>query len=97
MFARLQVIFSRSVPGPGPGPDPLLKRNWQFCLHELKSHGNYPGTRLRTGGKGSKNKHGRKNKSVSEASREKAERKYGPFPPPQATARLASLADIFPI
>ena len=54
-----------------------------------------PGSAL--GEKGVKNKRGRKNKSVSEASREKAERKYGPFPPPQATARLASLTDSFPI
>ena len=42
----------------------------------------------------------RRKKSASEASREAVwggENVASPFPPPQATARLASFADIFPI
>ena len=56
--------------------------------------------RLRTWGKGEKNRLGRKYKSVSEASREVVlgrERVAPPFPLPQATPLLVSLADIFPI
>lgn len=49
MFARLQVIFSRSVPGPRPNPH--LNETGNSVYMQLKLHGNQRGTRFRIGSK----------------------------------------------
>ena len=65
----------------------LLGRS--FCLSKPVQ----PGTRLRSGEKGEKNRRAKRAGRQSDGGGNVAP----PFPPPQATARLISFADIFPI